>query len=148
MSLLSLQPSASVKSSFGSQSILALELSLFSGKHKDRAGMAMLQMKEMQAGLNVLYKFKCPLVLCFIFSSHCALQLYHKVAAREKQNTNIAKEIQNRLSHIITCHYKPACPEKKITTSLISSKGLSIFFLTRTILLPGCFMWDVLNLQK
>lgn len=46
-----------MKSGFGSQSILALELSLFSGKHKDRAGMAMLQMKEkvVQAGLNVLY---------------------------------------------------------------------------------------------
>lgn len=131
-----------MKFSFGSQSILAVELSLISGKHKERAGMEMLQMKEkeMQAGLNVLYKFKCPLVLCFIFSSPCPLQFYHKVAAREKQNTNIAKEIQNRVSGIRTCYYKPACPEKKITTSLISSKVLSIFFLTHTILLPGCFM--------
>lgn len=105
-------------------------------------------MKETQASLNVLYKFKGPLLLCFIFSSHCPLQFYHKVVARVKQNTNIAKEMQNRLSDIIVCYYEPACPKKKITTSLISSKTLSIFSLTHTILLPGCFMRDVLNLQK
>lgn len=137
-----------MKFGFGSQSVLAVKLSLISGKHKERAGMEMLQMKEkeMQADLYVLYKFKCPLFLGFFFSSHCPLQFYHN--AREKQNTNIAREMQNRLSHIITWYYKPVCPEKKITASLISSKVLSIFFLTHTVLLPGCFMRDVLNLQK
>lgn len=88
----------------------------------------MLQMKveEMQAGLNVLYKSNCPPFFGFFFSSRCPLQFYHN--AREKQNTNIAREIQNRLSDIITCYYKPACPEKKITTSLTSSKVLNILF--------------------
>lgn len=131
-----------MKFSFGSQSILSVELSLIRGKHKERAGMEMLQMreKETQAGLNVLYKFKYPLVLCFIFSSHCPLQLYHKVAAREKQNTNITKKMQSSLSSIVTCYNEPASPEKKITTSLISSKILIILFLTHTILLPGCFI--------
>lgn len=76
-----------------------MELNLISVKCKERAGTEMLQMtgKELQAGSNMHYKFKCSLVLCFFPSSHCPFQLYHKAAAREKQNTNVAKEVSSRL---------------------------------------------------
>lgn len=52
------------------------------------------------------------------------------------------------LSYVTTCCYKPDCPEKNITASLISSKVPSFIFLTRTILLPVCFMQDMPDLQK
>lgn len=67
-------------------------------------------------------------------------------AKRECCKRNMGQAVM--LTYVITCCYKPDCPEKTITASLISSKAPSLILLTHTILLPGCFMQDMPDLQK
>lgn len=74
------------------------------------------------------------------------LLLQEREAKRKCCSRNTGQAVL--LSYVITCCYKPDCPEKSITASLTSSKAPSSIFLTHTILLPRHFMQDMPDLQK
>lgn len=138
-------------SSCGSQLIRAVGLNLVSGNSQSRSKDAADERKraasrsecvlatQMQCSLLFFSTFS---VLLVVVSWGCSKR--EAILKCCKRNTEQAVI----LSYVTTCCYKPDCPEQNITASLISSKVPSFIFLTRTILLPVCFMRDTPDLQK